>query len=352
MDIYILDQDLNVIGVFGVYRAVIWHTKMYEPGKFKAEFTFSEMLNRKLERGNFLYKTDEAEPGIITKKTLKLSKSGEQTIQVQGYMASYCLARRIVWNKMILNGTPEDAMRRMVYEQAIAPANPDRVLPRLRLGEKCGYPGSIEKQVIYDNLQEALTDIGKQYELGYRLRADLADKLLYFEVYKGADRTLGSRQPCIFSRDYLNVLTQEYYEDDSNCYNVCLVGGTGDDTDRILASVGDSAGLSRSEMFYNASGLSDKVITQAEYLEQLRQSGAERLRRYALVQSFENNINPRKAMVYSLGDYVTCTDNSWGIVINAQIAEIEMGYSMREESCLITLGNKAFTLAGLIKAGR
>jgi len=350
MEIYVLDRDMNIIGIFSSYESILWNRKMYEPGKFKATFIFSEKMNRVLSRGNMLYKTDEDEPGIITRKYLKLNNRGQQTIQIQGYMASRYLKQRIVWSKTILKGTPEDAMRQLVYEQAVAPADSDRVLPNVHLGERRGYPGEIEKQVTYNNLQESLTDIAKSFELGYLLRADLVKRVLFFEVYQGVDRTIGSEHPCIFSRDFGNILTQEYYEDDSNFYNVCLTGGTGKDTDRKLVTVGSASGFDRNELFYNASGLSDKDLADEAYASQLRQKGAEKLKDFALVQSYENKINQRKAMQYALGDYVTCTDSIWQITINAQVTEIEKGYSKSEESCYVTLGNKALTLTDLIKA--
>lgn len=350
MEIYVLDRDINILGVFSTYEAIIWNPKLNEPGVFKASFVFSEKMNKILQRGNLIYKTDEDEPAIITRRYLKLNKSGDEMIQVQGYMASRYLNQRIVWSKMILKGTPETVMRDMVYEHAINPDNPDRKMDRISLGEMQGYEGTIEKQVSYDNLQEALTDISKVSELGYRLKLDIGAKMFYFEVYKGIDRTLGSEFPCIFTRDYGNVYTQEYSEDDSNYRNVCLVGGTGEDDARIMAIAGSGSGLDRYEMFYNASGLSDKDITRDAYLSQLRQKGKEKLASYYVASAFESRINPEKAMPFAMGDYVTCIDSRWNIMVNTQIKGIEKGFSREEKSFVVTFGDDAPTLIGLIKA--
>lgn len=350
MEIYVLDRDINILGVFSTYEAIIWNPKLNEPGIFKASFIFSDKMNRILQRGNLIYKTDEDEPAIITRRYLKLNKTGDETIQVQGYMASRYLNQRIVWGKMILKGTPEVVMRDMVYEHVINPSNPNRKMNRISLGELHGYEGTIEKQVSYDNLQESLTDISKVSELGYRLKLDIGDKMFYFEVYKGTDRTSGSETPCIFTRDYGNVYTQEYSEDDSNYRNVCLVGGAGEDSARIMETVGNSSGLDRYEMFYNASGLSNKDITAEEYLLQLRQKGEEKLASYYVASAFESRINQGKAMPFLMGDYVTCVDSRWNITMDTQIKGIEKGFSREEESFVVTFGDDVPTLISLIKA--
>ncbi len=351
-DIYILDRELNVTGVVGTYDSIIWMNRLYEPGPFKAEFAYSQEMDRKLERGTMLYRTDEAEPAVITRKYLKLNREGRQTIQVQGRMASWILARRIIWERMEMQGTPEEIIRCMVYRQAIEPKDGRRKLGGIVLGDMAGGGEVIRKQVTYGNLQEEATAVAKAHGLGYRLRLDMAERMMFFECYRGKDRTAGTEHPCIFSRDFNNVFTQDYYEDEANYRNVCLVGGTGEGDGRRLVVVGDAEGYNRHEMFWNASGLSDsgENTSEEEYLGQLRQKGLEKLENYQLVISFENKVNQERAMEYGLGDYVTCTDGQWGVTINAQVTAIERGYSRSEESCYITLGNRVPTLLDMIKA--
>ncbi len=351
MEIYVLDKDINIIGVFSTYEAIIWTEKVHEPGNFKAVFVFTDKMNKILNRGNLLYKTDEDQPAIITRKYLKLNKYGEQTITIQGYMASRYLNQRIIWKKMIMKGTPEQLMRQMVDEQVVNPSDPDRRMPLIELGDMKGYEGEvIEKQVTYDNLQEQLTDLSKTSELGYRLRLDYGRRKLIFEVYKGTDRTLGTDKPCIFTRKFGNVYTQEYSEDNSNYRNVCLVGGPGEDEARILATVGEAEGLDRYEFFYNASGISSKDVTEEELIQQMKQKGSEKMAAYYIAKAFESKINKNKAMKFELGDYVTCTDSTWNVAVNTQVKEIQKGFSKQEESYVATFGDDVPTLIDLIKA--
>ncbi len=351
MEIYILDRNLNIVGVISTYDSILWTEKVHEPGNIKAVFVFTEKMNRILQRGYLLYKTDELQPAVITRKTLKLNKYGQQTITIQGYMVTRYFRQRIIWKKMIMKGTPEQLMRQMVKEQIIAPEDETRKIPLIELGDLQNFDmDEVEKQITYDNLQEALTDMSKTTELGYRLRLDYARKKLVFEVYRGTNRTQGTEHPCIFTRKFKNVFTQEYNEDEGNYKNVCLVGGPGEDTDRVLVTVGSGAGLDRYEMFYNASGYSEDGITAAVLQDQLRQKGLEKMSAYYIAKAFEVKINKEKAMKFDLGDYVTCKDTQWGITVDTQVKVIQKGYSKTEASYVITLGDDVPTLINLIKA--
>lgn len=351
MEIYVLDRDLNIVGVISTYDSILWTEKVHEPGNIKAVFMFTEKMNKLLQRGYLLYKTDELQPAVITRKTLKLNKYGQQTITIQGYMVTRYFRQRIIWKKMIMKGTPEQLMRQMVQEQVIAPEDETRKIPLIELGDLQNFDmDEVEKQITYDNLQEALTDMSKTTELGYRLRLDYARKKLVFEVYRGTNRTQGTETPCIFTRKFKNVFTQEYNEDEGNYKNVCLVGGPGEDTDRVLVKVGSGSGLDRYEMFYNASGYSEDGITAAVLQDQLRQKGLEKMSAYYIAKAFEVKINKEKAMKFDLGDYVTCKDTQWGITVDTQVKVIQKGYSKTEASYVITLGDDVPTLINLIKA--
>lgn len=350
MEMYVLDKELNLVGVLSGYEAIIWRDILDEPGKFEAEFLFTERINTILQRTHILYKKDEAQAGVINYKHINLDKQGRTKVRIKGNMVSVYLNRRIVWEKMVLSGTSEQVMHELVKRQVVSPMDPRRKMPNIRLGELCGVDDYIEKQITYSSLMETLTDIAATAGIGYRLRLDLHEKAFFFEVIKGADRTLGTIQPCIFSRDFHNVYTQEYYEDDSNFKNVCLVCGTGEDENRMTETVGEASGIDRYEMSYSASFLKDEGQTEEIYREQLRQKGNEKLKDYYLVESFTSKIRQEKERKCALGDIVTCSDKGWGIRIDAQIKMIEKHLSKDEQEIYFTFGNSQPMITDLIKA--
>lgn len=350
MEMYVLDKELNLVGVLSGYEAIIWQDILDKPGKFEAEFLFTERINGMLQRKNIIYKKDEMQAGVINYKHIKLDKQGSTRIRIKGTMANVYTKRRIIWEKMVLSGTSEEVMRELVDKQLINPEDPMRRMPKIRLGGLCGVDDYIEKQVTHSNVQETLTDIAAAAGIGYRLRLNLQEKVFYFEVIKGADRTLGTMQPCIFNRELHNVYTQEYYEDDSNFRNVCLVGGAGEDENRVTEIVGNASGIDRHEMYYSAAFLKDEGQTEEIYREQLRQKGNEKLKDYYLVKSFTSKIKPEKAKKCALGDLVTCRDRVWGIHIDTQIKMIEKHLSKDEKEIYFTFGNSRPMITDLIKA--
>lgn len=54
MEMYVLDKELNLVGVLSGYEAIIWRDMLAEPGKFEAEFLFTEKINGILQRTNIL----------------------------------------------------------------------------------------------------------------------------------------------------------------------------------------------------------------------------------------------------------------------------------------------------------
>lgn len=352
MEIYILDKEINILGVAGLYEAIIWVNRYSRPGMFKMSFAFSDKMNRLLQRGNLIYKTDEKEAGYITGKTLTLNKRGEEIIVITGKTMSGYFEKRIIWGKMILESSTEQAMRTMVDRQCIHCTDQKRIIPRMILGDAKGYLGKIYKQVSYENLQETLTEVAVNDELGYRVLLDVDEKQLIFDVYKGKNRTQGSDEPCVFSRDFNNILTQEYNEDESNYKNVCLVGGSGEDTDRILVEVGKASGLERNEIFCNAASLTQGELTLTEYKKQLTQSGTEKLGGFYVAKAFVSKVAEKTSMMYELGDYVTCYDESWGVCIDTQIKEIEKGISGDEKYTICTFGDGVPTLIERIKTNQ
>lgn len=134
MEMYVLDKELNLVGVLSGYEEIIWRDVLDAPGKFEAEFLFTDRINRILQRTNILYKKDEMQAGVINYKHIKLDKQGRTKIRIKGNMSSVYLSRRIVWEKMILSGTSEEVMRELVEKQVIYPSDLKRKMQRISGG--------------------------------------------------------------------------------------------------------------------------------------------------------------------------------------------------------------------------
>jgi hypothetical protein len=161
----------------------------------------------------------------------------------------------------------------------------------------------------------------------------------------------------VFSKEFDNVLEQNYTDSSNNYKNVCLVAGVGEGTARKLVTVGTGSGLDRLEVFNDQKGLSNVVdnvnLSDADYNKLLTEKGREKLAERADVKTFDSKINLNSNVTYKtdfdLGDIVTCRSQKWGITIDTRITEIEEIYERGKPSINITFGNNVPTIIDKIK---
>ena len=176
-----------------------------------------------------------------------------------------------------------------------------------------------------------------------------------FDVYKGLDRTAGQsvNPPAIFSREFENILEQEYTDSLHNYRNIALVAGEGEGTERELTSIGQGVGLDRYELFVDARDLQKEDRAIEEYIGLLEDRGNTKLAEYKEIKTFDSKINLRSNLIYKedfdLGDIVTCTSKKWGVTIDTRITEIEEVYEEDGFNVNVTFGNEIPTLIDVIK---
>jgi len=360
MELYVFDRDLNFLGIIENYFSLQWIRRYHKAGGFELHSSITTETLALLQRGNIIWKNDDQEAGYIEYRNISQDSQGNEKLIVKGNFMTGYLGRRIVWGTERINDTAEVVMRTLVDNHAINPANPDRVIPLLELGGLKGLGQNINKQISYANLLESIEGISRSSGLGYRTIVDLTNKKLVFDIYEGLDRTAGQsiNAPAIFSREFENILSQEYTDSINNYRNVALVAGAGEGTDRKVVTVGEGAGLDRFELYVDRRDLSnvdedDNPISDVDYLPVLEQKGLEVLAENAEIKTFDSQINVNSNLAYKidfdLGDIVTCTSKKWGVTVDTRITEIEEVYEESGLNIHVTFGNNVPTLIDKIK---
>ncbi len=193
-----------------------------------------------------------------------------------------------------------------------------------------------------------------------------------FDIYRGVDRAVNNRSiaPCIFSRDFENILEQSYFESINNYRNTTLIAGVGEGKDRKLTSIGNGLGLDRFELYVDARDLQDtrqiekndsegNTVTEdvpipiEEYYNILLQRGKEKLEECKEVQTFDSKINilgnNKYKIDFDLGDVVTLIDKKWGLRLDTRITEVEEVYEQQGLSINVVFGNTIPTIVDKIK---
>lgn len=360
MELYIFDRELNLINIVDNFKSLIWTRRYYKSGEFELHIPLTSENIKYLIKGNIVYKKDDSEAGYIETRQIEVDEEGNEKLKINGKFITNYMNRRINWGQLLFNGKSEVLMRKLVNDNCINPSNINRKIPLFELGTLKNYTETIEYQNSYGNIVDELESIALTNDLGYRINFSHIDKKIIFEVYKGVNRSVNQSliAPCIFSRDFENILNQTYMESNNNYKNTALVAGEGEGTKRVLVPINNSiSGLERYELFVDARDLQkevdDKVLTDTEYKNTLIQRGNEKLAEYKEIKTFESKVNTKGNNVYKvdydLGDIVTVVDKKWGIMLDTRITEVEEVYEEGKVEINPTFGENVPTILDKIK---
>lgn len=367
MELYIFNKDLELKGILEIYNSLRWVRRFHRAGEFELHCNLDSKAIELLKIGNLIYKKDDTELGYIDSIWFN-NESGHETIKVQGMFITKYLERKINWITVMFKGTYENLMRKLVDDNAISTVNPNRKIHNLVLGDFKNYTDEVEYQNSYGNILEELEKLSSTSNIGYKIDFDYESNKLIFNTYKGIDRSFNQKTiaPCIFSRDFENILTQTYFESLNNFKNCCLIAGEGEGLNRKCTSIENGCGLDRYEVFVDARDISSKKkiinsegeeleieMSSSEYENLLIQRGKEKLAEHKELSTFNSKINMKGNNIYKkdydIGDTVTVIDNKWNIQVNTQITEIEEVYETGFLQVNPTFGNEIPTIIDKIK---
>ncbi|MCD3217841.1 hypothetical protein G8S55_11495 [Clostridium botulinum C] len=364
MELWILDKEFNRLGILEKFDNLRWTRRYCKTGDFELYCTSTKENLELLKLSNLIYKKNDDELGVIEYRNLTLDITGKEVLVVRGKFISSYLNRRIIWDRKNFDDTIENIMRDIVLENCINPIDKNRIIPNLVLGNFKGFKQKINYQVSYKNVLEEIEKLSKLTQLGYKISFNAKNKKLIFNIYEGLDRTAvqNKNSRCIFSRDFENILNQDYTESVDNFKNVNLVGGEGEDNERKFITLGnEEMGLDRYELFTDARDLQQKqyvedkeiIIPEQKYLNMLKERGNVKLAEYKKSTNFTSNINPKSNLKYKvdfdLGDIVTCTNKTWGLTLNRRITEIEESYESSGLKLTAVFGTESPTIIDKIK---
>lgn len=357
MELIIFDRNINYKGLFEKQSSFIRTRRYSKCGEFELTTSFDANALDLLSTGSIVYKKGDLEAGYITHRSIELDPQGKEVLTVKGRFLTCYLNKRIIWGTQNINSTAEMAIRDLVNKQAINPVNTDRKIPLLELGTLKNYTETIQRQSSYKNLLEEIEDISIENELGIRTLFDIQNKKLIFDVYKGIVRT----NPITFSREFENILKQEYTDSVDNYRNVALIAGEGEGIARVKTTIGDATGLDREETFVDAKDLKktetvddvEVTLTPTQYIEVLKNRGNTKLSEMVKIQTFDSKVNTKSNLVYKqdfdLGDIVTVNNRRWNVTISTRITEIQEVYEEDGFKIYVTFGDNIPTILDKIK---
>lgn len=328
MDIYVLNKALERIGVIDEYSSLIWTKRYYSAGDFELYLPASVELFALLQEDFYLQRTDDDRAMII--ETIQLQTDAElgNHIIVSGRSVESILARRVIWNQLNFNSTVETAIRRVITENCISPADTARIISRLELAAPSGFIEKIQQQTRGDNIAEWLETVCRTY--GYGWKITINNGRFVFSIFKGADRTYGNAEGnpfVVFSPKFDNLVNSNFLFDKQNYKNAALILGEGEGIARKSQSIGTTADLDRYEIYVDARDVSSNngEIAAEEYDELLTEKGKQQLAEQAITTGFDGEVDADGVYTYKkdfeIGDIVQI-ENEYGIAATARVVEI------------------------------
>jgi len=323
MEFYILDKDFAVIDILESFSSMVWNEKYYSYGDFQTSISgFAEVVNN-LRKDYYISRSDSNSLMIIEGWDPNTNTTEGHQIMYTGRDLKSILKRRIIWKQTTISGNFQNAIKKLVTENAISPSDPDRKIPKL-IFEESTDPAitSItieEMQFTGNELYEVVEALCKQHKVGWDII--LKDNQMVFKLYSGKNR--GTSQVALpqitFSVQNDNLISSNHKVDTSTYRNVTLIAGEGEGLDRKTATYGSASGLDRRELFTDARDISsnegsDDAISPTAYQNLLIERGKTKLSECKVSEEVEATVDTSEYSIYQfnedyfMGDIVNVID--------------------------------------------
>lgn len=259
MDVYVLDGNLETIGVIDNYQSLIWANRYRDIGDCELYLGADPDMVELLKIGRYLIREGDDMVCRIKKTEITTSTDDGDFLTVTGYDVKDLLDQRIAWGTLISDGNAEEFARSMIDGSLGGTADADRIMLKpdgtrlLYLDTAAGFTDVTTEQVSFANIGGTVRQFCAKYGWGYRVT--LRGGALRLAFYRGTDRS----DSVIFSPNYENLIGSDYSDDATDLGNVALIGGDGTGANRSRESVGTASGIDRSEIFINGVDCSRNV---------------------------------------------------------------------------------------------
>jgi hypothetical protein len=210
--------------------------------------------------------------------------------------------------------------------------------PFLRLGT---YPeesrSSVYEIVEGENLQTYAESLLQSFRMGLKARFEESEKLIYFDIYQGENKTLGQteKRPVIFSRNMDALTGFNITESSKSKKTIIKVKGKVNNSDTpFYAEAGAGSGITRLESFQSLNDVA--TYSGADYVQSLAQTGELVLNGFERVIDAEIDAKTYKyRQDYNVGDLVTIVIDDFNLSYNVRVLEVCESYDT--SGYLITL---------------
>ena len=308
--ITLMDADFKPVYIVNSFEDLLWTERFLTVGSFKLVLT--RISNNILSVAKYVIKSDSDSIGVIMVYELSAKAI------IEGKFIESVLGTRFGLESANYTGNAETVIRNIVRDTCILG---ERAIPRLELAPiNNNIGGQISINLLGKNVLETIEGIQLEQAISIRIKYDFEREKMVFHVWKGRDML----DETLLSRDYDNIVSEDYRIESVDVKNYAIVDGAGEGTDRIRVIVDNRAGKPRNELYVDARHLQPtEGQTEAAYRAVLSEWGSQKLREFAEVQTISLAIDYNKIHMLQLGDIVTYKNSQYGVIAEGQITEYQ-----------------------------
>lgn len=358
MDLYICDENLNVVAILDQYTSLIWTERYNRCGDFQVKTSYDESLFQAITNGSnmqhdsYLMIRESNSIMLIEEVTVITDAEAGPELEFKGRSLESIIDRRIVYDQTVLDASVDESIHKIFNQNIISPKDPARQFPNFvylpaefeTIQNESSEEETEQTQYFGNNIYDVVVNVCGVHGLGFRIQLD--DGVMTFQLYKGLDRSYNQseRPRVIFSPRFENLLNSNYVESVSDYRNVAIIVGEGEEiVDCIVTEVSREeetgvSGFNRREVFIDGSGISQEyhdedgwtmTMSDEEYTAELKNKALEELTDMDYRSSFDGEIESGVSFIYGqdyyLGDIVQI-ENEHGMTAEARVTEFIRSY--------------------------
>lgn len=323
----VMNKQFEKLAVVDEYTSLIWTTRFYKCGDFELCVDVDQKTTGLFKEGYYIYREDDDNVGVVEKIQIQKTQDDQELLIITGRFLPSIIARRIIAQQTVVNGTVSTCVNKLLTDAIINPSIAARKISNFILGSYA-ISQTMQAQYTGDNLLDTISAIGQTYGVGFKVILNDQNQFV-FTMFEGVDHSYDqSENPyVVFSDEYDNLLSSQYFEDYKELVTDVLVAGEGEGLDRktLWVSEVNNTGLNRYEMYKDQRNLqsNDGEITEADYEAQMRESGLESIT--TITTAFTGTVyfgNVQWKQDVNIGDICVIENKKWGIYINSRLVEV------------------------------
>ena len=302
MIISFYDKNLELITVISRWVSLLGVNTYNSMGAFTLELRNNSNTSQLMR--DFFYCTidnDDENPYIVMS-----AQSVDGSVVFTGFPCTYIFSKRVS-TTIIKNKNAEQAMKSLV----------DGMTPwdNLTTAPIQGLTDVFDNQISDKQVLEYLQGIAQATDTGFKVVKD--GKNLVFKCFKPS-----VNNNVKYSTSLRNVANLEYFKSDNDYYNVAIVAGAGEGSNRVTvtAMIGNPTGTDRRELYVDARNEQpEEGETTNAYKQRLTQIGLQKLTETLKVETLHFLV--KESDDVKLGDIINVSLDEFDISVQARVVE-------------------------------